>query len=55
MLLILSFYKINKFLPIIILYYTFVHGSYFSALIWCVIIILIVLSLIKKPETANLK
>lgn len=49
-LLILSFHKINKFLPIIILYYTFVHGSYFSALIWCTIVIFIALSLIKKSD-----
>jgi hypothetical protein len=49
-LLILSFYKINKFLPIIILYYTFVHGSYFSALIWCAVVIFITLSLIQKSD-----
>lgn len=49
-LLILSFYKINKFLPIIILYYTFVHGSYFSAVLWVAIILFISLSLIKKSD-----
>ena len=54
-LLILSFYKINKILPIIILYYTFVHGSYFSAVIWCVVIIFISLSLNDKQDSANLK
>lgn len=49
-LLILSFYKIHKLLPVIILYYAFVHGSYFSALIWCAVVIFITLSLIQKSD-----
>ncbi|MDB4114572.1 hypothetical protein N9572_03500 [Flavobacteriaceae bacterium] len=55
LLLIFSFYKVHKLLPLLILFYSFSSGSYFAAVIWCVVIIFISLSLIDKQDSANLK
>jgi hypothetical protein len=55
LLLIISFYKVHKLLPILILFYTFTAGSYFSAVIWCAVIIFISLSLNNKQNSTNLK
>lgn len=50
LLLILSFYKVNKFLPALILYYSFSHGEYFSAFLWLFIILFISFIFFKKNQ-----
>jgi hypothetical protein len=55
LLLILSFYRVYYMLPIVILFYTFSHGSYFSCVLWLPIILFISLNLNQKSETSNLK
>ena len=55
LLLILSFYRVYYMLPIVILFYTFSHGSYFSSVLWLPIILFISLNLNQKSETSNLK
>lgn len=50
LLLVFSFYKVYKMVPIVILFYTFSHGSYFSGVLWVAIILFISLSLIKKSD-----
>lgn len=50
LLLILSFYRVNKLLPALILFYSFTHGQYFSAVLWSTVIVFISLSSIRKYE-----